>query len=102
MAIKIGDISQTNGFTLAIKSKISVASRNKLLLKLSSLQLKSIKLVCNTSLDKYKIVLSDTSEYIDFYDLQTIRKHLTSYFLDCSSNKDFVTLLNKVFFNTFL
>ena len=35
MSIKIGDISQTYGFTLAIKDKISVASRNKLLLKLS-------------------------------------------------------------------
>lgn len=102
MSIKIGDISQTYGFTLVIKDKISVASRNKLLLKLSNLQLKSIKLVCNTSLNKYKIVLSNTSEYIDFYDLQQIRKHLTSYFLDYSSNKDLVTLLNNVFFNTFL
>ena len=102
MSIKIGDISQTYGFTLAIKDKISVASRNKLLLKLSSLQLKSVKLVCNTSLNKYKIVLSDTSEYINFYDLQQIRKYLTSYFLDCSSNKNLVTLLNNTFFDSYL
>lgn len=91
-------------FIFDLKEELSTDKILKIVKKLDKLNLKScyILTLSENNYKSFVMMLDSKNSDFDFYDLQQIRRILTSFALDKYSNKLFIKLLNCAFFDSFL
>ena len=91
-------------FIFDLKDDLTTEKVLKIVKRLDKLNLKTcyILTLSENNYKSFVVMLKERKTDYSFYDLQQIRKILTSFALDKYSNKLFIKLLNCTFFDSFL